>query len=263
MKRINTVIFIVLTLAGLWLGRSYYKNNMRRIIGIQRTQVADISRNLRSGEKGAEKKAMALLLVYGVVHSLGPGHGKSIISSLFLAGEGGVKKVLLLGGLISYLQGFTAYLTVRVFNFLGRNLLPVTAQQTEDNVRYLTAIFILGIGLYLLYRKTVKRGCECAKEERSSLWMALLLGVTPCYGTVNVLLFLGLMGMEEYQLMGTLAIGTGMFITVGGTGILAKTFKGGSRRIGGGCYEILEYAGPVVMVLYSLNFLGEKVSNLL
>ncbi len=27
----------------------------------------------------------------------------------------------------------------------------------------------------------------------------------------------------------TLAIGTGMFITVGGTGILAKTFKGGAR----------------------------------
>ncbi|GLI56453.1 nickel/cobalt efflux system [Propionigenium maris DSM 9537] len=263
MKRINTVIFIVLTLAGLWFGRNYYKNNMRRVIGIQRTQVADISRSLRSGEKGAEKKAMALLLVYGVVHSLGPGHGKSIISSVFLAGEGGVKKVLLLGGLISYLQGFTAYLTVRAFNFLGRNLLPVAAQQTEDNVRYLTAIFILGIGLYLLYRKAVKRGCECAKEERSSLWMALLLGVTPCYGTVNVLLFLGLMGMEEYQLMGTLAIGTGMFITVGGTGILAKTFKWGSRRIGEGCYEILEYAGPGVMVLYSLNFLGGKVSNLL
>lgn len=263
MKRINTIIFIVLTLAGLWFGRAYYKNNMRKIIGVQRSQVADISRNLRTREKGSERKAMVLLLIYGAIHSLGPGHGKSIISSVFLSEDGGLKKVVLLGGIICYLQGFTAYLTVKIFNLVGRSLLPVTAQQAEDGARYITAFFILGIGLYLLYKKIGKKGCRCTGEEKSSLWMALLLGVTPCYGTVNVLLFLGLAGMEEYQLMGTLAISTGMFLTVGGTGILAKTFKRGSKRLGEGCYQILEYAGPVVMILYSLNFLGEKVTKLL
>lgn len=263
MKRINAIIFIVLTLAGLWFGRTYYKKNMRRIIGVQRSQVADISRNLRTGERGAERKALVLLLIYGAIHSLGPGHGKSIISSVFLAGEGGVKKIALLGGIISYFQGFTAYLTVKIFNLLGRSLLPVTAQQTEEGARYITAFFILGIGIYLLYEKVRKRECRCSKEEKSSFWMALLLGITPCYGTINVLLFLGLTGMEEYQLMGTLAISTGMFLTVGCTGMMAKTFKGGSKVIGSGCYQILEYAGPVVMILYSLNFLGEKMTKLL
>ncbi len=264
MKRINTVIFIVITLAGLWFGRAYYKTNMRKIIGVQRSQVANISRNLREGEKGSERKALVLLLVYGAIHSLGPGHGKSIISSVFLAGGGGVKKVVVLGGIISYLQGFTAYLTVKVFNLLGRSLLPVTAQQTEDGARYITAFFILGIGSYLLYEKVRRRECQCSrKEERSSFWMAFLLGITPCYGTINVLLFLGLAGMEEYQLMGTLAISTGMFLTVGTTGMMAKTFKGGSKVIGSGCHQILEYAGPIVMILYSLNFLGEKMTKLL
>lgn len=263
MRRISGVIFIIFTLAGLWFGRGYYKKNMRSIVRAQRTQVAKISRNLRTQEEGSQKKAMLLLLVYGVIHSLGPGHGKSIISSVFIAEEGGLKKVASLGGIICYLQGFTAYFIVKVFNFIGKNLLPVTAQQTEENVRYITAVFIMGIGSYLLYKKLRWGRCRCSRKERSSFFMALLLGITPCYGTVNVLLFLGLTGMEEYQLAGTLAISTGMFITVGVAGVAAKTFKVGSEKIGSGCYQILEYAGPVVMILYSLNFLGEKVTKLL
>lgn len=261
MRKINTIIFIVLTLAGLWFGRTYYKKNMRKIIRVQRTQVANISKNLRRNEDEAHKKAMVLLLIYGAIHSLGPGHGKSIISSVFLAKEGGLKKVVSLGGIICYLQGFTAYFTVKTFNFIGKTLLPVTAQQTEESARYISAVFIMGIGSYLLYKKIRKGECRCNRDEKSSFLMAFLLGITPCYGTINVLLFLGLAGMEEYQLIGTLAISTGMLITVGGIGALAKTFKSGSKKIGSGCYQILEYAGPVVMILYSLNFLGEKMTK--
>ena len=97
---------------GLWqqtLGRAYL---------IQRDlyrRLAAAVRAVKSENSGlATLTLMAVALMYGVFHAVGPGHGKAVISAYLLANESAVRRGILLAFLASFVQGFSAILLVGV-----------------------------------------------------------------------------------------------------------------------------------------------------
>lgn len=94
---------------------------------VQTTQ-ADLSRELVKAVRGLKTEnavaAGALLalfsFIYGVVHAVGPGHGKAIISSYVLANERTVRRGIMLAFLSSLVQALSAIAIVIVFSVIMR-----------------------------------------------------------------------------------------------------------------------------------------------
>lgn len=113
-------------------------------------QLADSVKRLKDGNALAAALALAgLSFVYGVLHAVGPGHGKAIISSYVIANEETVRRGVLISFIAAGLQALTAIALVSVlligFNATGLEL-NAWAYQLE-NVSY---ALIAAVGLYLL-----------------------------------------------------------------------------------------------------------------
>ncbi|MGH6736095.1 MAG: nickel/cobalt transporter [Methyloceanibacter sp.] len=72
-------------------------------------QLAAAVKGLKSGNAvGAALLLAGLSFVYGVVHAVGPGHGKAIISSYVVANEETVRRGVLISFLAAGMQAITA-----------------------------------------------------------------------------------------------------------------------------------------------------------
>lgn len=91
----------------------------------------------------------ALSFLYGVVHAVGPGHGKAIISSYVVANEETVRRGVVISFIAAGLQALTAIALVGIFAFaLNATGLEINAWSNQlESVSY--ALIAL-VGLWLL-----------------------------------------------------------------------------------------------------------------
>jgi ABC-type nickel/cobalt efflux system permease component RcnA len=116
---------------------------------MQKELAASVKR-LKDGNALAAVLALAgISFVYGVLHAVGPGHGKAIISSYVIANEETVRRGVMVSFLAAGLQALTAIALVSVlliaFNATGLQLNAWT-NQLESASFALIAL----VGLYLL-----------------------------------------------------------------------------------------------------------------
>lgn len=95
---------------------------------------------------------VGLSFLYGILHAVGPGHGKAVISSYMLANETTLKRGILLSFASSMLQAITALFIVG----LAWLVLRGTTVSMNDAARYMeiaSFVLIIAFGLSLLWRK--------------------------------------------------------------------------------------------------------------
>lgn len=166
--------------------------------------------------------ALGVAFLYGVLHTLGPGHGKAVVISYF-AGEGGnMRRGLLMGCKIAVVHVFSAVVTVFLLDFAIRQ---TTGGPASDYrlIKLSSYALIVTIGLWMLWNSVAflrgaqgatpahagahhhhhhdhhhaagsHAGCgACAAAERLSSrsdgWLAMAVGVVPCTGALIVMLF--------------------------------------------------------------------------
>ena len=122
---------------------------------MQRELAASVKR-LKSGNALAAALTLAgLSFLYGIIHAIGPGHGKAIISSYVVANEETVKRGVMISFLAAALQAVTAVLLVSVlliaFNATGLKL-NAWANQLESA----SYALIAAVGLYLLVSQLLR-----------------------------------------------------------------------------------------------------------
>jgi nickel/cobalt transporter (NicO) family protein len=116
---------------------------------LQRMLASSVKRLKTDSPMSGAFALVALSFLYGVLHAVGPGHGKTIISSYVVANEETVRRGVLISFIAAGLQGLTAVALVGVL-LIGLNAtgLQVTAwSNTLESVSY---ALIAGVGLYLL-----------------------------------------------------------------------------------------------------------------
>jgi nickel/cobalt exporter len=95
---------------------------------------------------------IGLSFLYGILHAVGPGHGKAVISSYMLANETTLKRGIVLSFASSMLQAFTAIFVIGL-TFL---VLRGTTVSMDDATHYMemaSFVLIIAFGLSLLWRK--------------------------------------------------------------------------------------------------------------
>ena len=187
---------------------------------------------------------LLIAFIYGVVHTLGPGHGKAVVVSYFIGHGGSFGRGLKMGTQIAVFHVLSAILVVWVTDFAVRQ---ATGNAPSDYrlIKLISYAAIAGIGGFMLWKAIRSaraeshldhshnggsedhhhdgcHACEAIEKRRRgpSGWLALAVGSVPCTGALLVLLF----GMAN-DLLGpaifmVVAISAGMAVAMSGIGVL-------------------------------------------
>ncbi|WP_342190345.1 DUF3299 domain-containing protein [Stieleria varia] len=214
-------------------------------------------------DDGSTKAFWFAILVafgYGLVHTLGPGHGKAVVISYFVGDGGSLRKGLRMGVLIAVFHVLSSIIVVLVMDFAVRQ---ATGQAPSDYraIRLGSYVLIMAIGAVMLRsaiqasrqsRKSVDSetgdhthadhdhhhehhgnsdahahhdclACSALekKNKGAGTWLALAVGVVPCTGALLVLLFGVANDLLFPAILMVAAISAGMALAMSGIGVLA------------------------------------------
>jgi len=195
-----------------------------RIAAMQRTLNRTISREMRQISETGSPRALLVVtgvaFVYGVLHAAGPGHGKLVVSSFFLARRARIGAGIAAGTAISFLQALTSIVLVcalgavlgqQGFDVLGRSVWIEAASYA----------LIVAIGLVMAF--TAFRGHHHDHGHgagRAGLGMIVAAGITPCASALITMLFALTNGVLLVGVAATLVMAVGMSITTSLVGVL-------------------------------------------
>lgn len=113
-------------------------------------QLAQAVRGLKSGDSlAAGWLLVSLSFIYGVVHAIGPGHGKAVISSYVLANEQTVRRGILLSFMASAVQALSAIVLVGVLAIL-LNAAGMRIKQTVGQLETASYALVALVGAWLV-----------------------------------------------------------------------------------------------------------------
>lgn len=198
---------------------------------VQRQLNQTLSREMRqireTGSPAAMLSVSLVAFVYGVLHAAGPGHGKLVVSAFFLGREARIIKGVIMGGLVSVLQTFSALTIVLVLVFiLGHTGFDVVQQSVWVEVASYGLIVL--VGLYMIYAAVTGRHLghhhgEAAHgasgEHGVHRGVVLAAGLTPCASAIIILLFALANGVLAIGIAATLVMALGMSVTVALVGV--------------------------------------------
>ena len=233
----------------------------------------------RQGESW--RPALAIMLIsflYGVVHAVGPGHGKVVVGSYFLSRRARVLHGLMMSSTAALVQAVSAVALVSLlaaFLEVGSSRILAHAA-TLETVSY-GAITLLG--LWMVWGIVSGRGCShqadepgahgpaCGHDHRHGeshdvlptirtdlakvLATGAAIGLRPCSGAILVLLFTLANQIYPIGIAAAFAMGLGVAITVSVVSLATLGFTAPWPRSAGigalwpsGCVRRRPWAGP-------------------
>jgi nickel/cobalt exporter len=122
---------------------------------MQRTLAMSV-KDLKSANPIAGALTLAALsFIYGILHAVGPGHGKTIISSYVVANEETVRRGVMISFIAAALQALTAVALVSLFLF-GLNASGLQINAWSNQLESVSYALIALVGLYLLTTQLFK-----------------------------------------------------------------------------------------------------------
>lgn len=210
---------------------------------------------------------VAMSFFYGVLHAVGPGHGKSFAAAYFVSKKERFIRAIYLGGLIAFFHTFTSVLIVITLKFIMNAFSIVTFDQVSSYARIISFSLISIIGFVMLLstlHEIVKKHNLESKERKKSFWSVVFsVGLIPCPGAMIILIFTNSIDIFKVGIFMVIAMSLGMAITISVVGIIAIYGRKGvlaSGEIGGinpdYLFRIIEILGATLILSIGLFFLA-------
>jgi ABC-type nickel/cobalt efflux system permease component RcnA/ABC-type uncharacterized transport system substrate-binding protein len=212
---------------------------------------------------------LALSFVYGVVHAVGPGHGKAVVCSWFLSRPGSLLHGALMGNAITFVHMGSAALAVGAAYLIfssgmgGFAAASRAIQPAGYGLLALMGLFLLGKSVLDLRRGGPLAAHACAHTDpeagdiKSILAVSFVTGLIPCPGAAVILAFaIGLnifwTGVAALLVM---ALGMGLTTTLFAWFAVsarkaALTLSGRNRRLFGYIHAGLSICGAAAIGLF-------------
>ncbi|MCK5735075.1 MAG: DUF1007 family protein, partial [Spirochaetaceae bacterium] len=183
-------------------------------------------RVINDKDSGAFWAALGLAVVFGLLHVMGPGHGKLFTLAYFSSRQAKLKEGLMLSGLINILDSISAFLLVGI----TYGILSLSIQNTGVLVGRITRIVAYGaitvIGTGFVIAHFIASGNREKKEKKQlKPWMlAISVGLIPCpvssallaYGIAENALWFSILLVAGVSLGGMIALSIYSFLIIGG-----------------------------------------------
>jgi nickel/cobalt transporter (NicO) family protein len=249
---------------------AFFVNAMAPIQKSLNESLAAITRSLQGSRSlSGLLFVMLISLVYGMFHAAGPGHGKTIVSSFFLANEAKLRHSIAIGYLIAVVHALAALAVVLILYYIIRGLFSVGIEQADHYIQLVTFGIIAVLGAVMLVgriRGTAHHHHMHAEEVRGGITMRKLVGIAvpagviPCPGAVAVILFALSLHMVGVSVLSVVFISIGMGVTISVTGAIVILAKRGAVKVLAGGHEeresllrrIVEIGGAGILFLFGL-----------
>jgi len=205
-------------------------------------------------------------LLYGVLHALGPGHGKVVIATFLATHPTRVKTSIRLTLLASLLQGSVAIALVTVMLVL----LKTSSQQLHLSSFWLekgSYLLVIGLGVMIGYRalrslwRTLRPRpapvfrafkphhqhddqCGCGHAHlptpqqmsgnlsvKTQLLVVVSMGLRPCSGAIMMLLFAKVIGVYGWGVISAAVMALGTALTISAIGLLVQQARTVAQRL--------------------------------
>jgi len=218
-------------------------NNLQRELN---ASLSVLSRKInREHDFGVFFLLLGIALIYGIIHALGPGHGKIIIISYTLSNPMKAKQGIWLGILISAIHTLSAIILVSILYFILKSTYSNYSQEPKKIISLVSYGLIAGMGAFLLINTIVRDILKLKKNEADSklkvelkqhrkqklILPALIIGLVPCEGAILILIFS--ISINSYWLGIVLAgaMSVGMALTISIIGIITIWSKKGALKL--------------------------------
>lgn len=176
---------------------------------------------------------LGIAFIYGIFHALGPGHGKSIISSWVIAQQRSLRTILLVSVSAAALHALTAALIVGGTYILLGKFAAVSTQQLNAYLQIAGAILVIGIGLSLLIPLVYGKSNETrsnleqtlSKRPGKPFIVAFSIGVVPCPVTSVILIFCLTLGLIWQGILLVISFAAGMGLSLVAVACLVWSIK--------------------------------------
>jgi len=233
-------------------------------------------------QDGTNVRLILLLLgitfLYGIMHTLGPGHRKTILTGWIIHSSPGVPGIIGAGVLLGLFHTLGTGIIVLVAAVL-RDLFGGTLLQTRETVQVWVNLFsggaVVALGGYLLFQTFGHTHSHDHSHEdndsslmtpvnlgdrKTLLMVALSMGLVPCPGSLSVLAVSFLLGDIWLGLWAVVFISLGTIFTLISLGLLVKFLVKRAEDLaqkGGRAGKILErllqgiqLASAIVVLVY-------------
>ena len=241
-------------------------------------------------EKGEDNWALVFLLavsfVYGIIHAMGPGHGKALAFSYFSAQKSSYFQAFIISLATAFIHIVGALILVVISIFLLQSVLN---SFLDDSIKYITqtsAVLIMLLSIYILYRKLKKKSCACSaccssvenkpmfsttgnvnfvqkseskihfnnERKKQDLIFVLTAGLIPCPGTVVLFVYAFILKTYFSVILASIAISLGMGLVIFASSFLGVSLNKVSAK-STKIINIVEVLAPVVMFALGLLLL--------
>lgn len=267
-------LFLLLAAGGaLWLWQAWPQVMMKSIVWQRdvNQQMSGLLKAVAENPAQAGGSLLAFSFIYGVLHALGPGHGKIVIATWLATHPSKLKSSIGLTLASSLLQGLVAIGLVVVV----LSLLQLPARQLHMSSFWLEkgSYALVGVlGLILCWRALKKlrvllqkpkfktftlhhvhdAHCGCGHQHvptqaqlqngddwRARLMIILSMGMRPCSGAIMVLLFSKVIGVFGWGMASALAMAAGTSLTISSLALLVHSFRQLAVKLSGNKAPVL------------------------
>jgi ABC-type nickel/cobalt efflux system permease component RcnA len=217
---------------------------------------------------------LLLSCLYGIIHALGPGHGKTIVVSYFLSHPGKYLHGVLMGNLLTFVHVFSAVIVVLLLR-LVLNAGGISFETVSKNLAKVSYSLLIFLGIFLLgkcvyeLKRVILRTSEDTVPDRFELKpllvTAFVTGLVPCPGAALIFIFTITQQILFTGLLAMICLAIGMGATTALFALFAILSRSTLFRLAGRRREffllshtLLSLAGAVViMSIGALLLLGQ------
>lgn len=268
-------LFLLLLIFGaagvaVWL---YWPQILLQSVVWQRNLHVEMTSLLQQVDSQPRRVGLALTgfsLVYGILHALGPGHGKVVIATFLATHPTKMKTSIQLTVAAAVLQGVVAVALVTIMLMV----LQLSSRQLHLSSFWLekgSYLLVIGLGLWLCWRALDRiarllrkprlpfrrlvptskapghqhsEHCGCGHQHvpdgamlakavsgKTKTLVALSMGLRPCSGAIMMLLFSKVIGVYWWGVLSAMAMAAGTAITVTGMAMLVQMSRALALRL--------------------------------
>ncbi len=158
--------------------------------------------------------ALGIAFLYGVIHSLGPGHGKVFLVSQVIGSRVKYTSIITSSLLFAFLHSLSGLTLVAILKLLSMSLFKDSTRFSiiAQNISF--GIIIL-LGFYILIKGILNKGVKEHSHEGKNLFItAIMIGFVPCPGSIIIAVYAMKMGVYSTGVFMVLAMALGMAFTL-------------------------------------------------
>jgi ABC-type nickel/cobalt efflux system permease component RcnA len=199
---------------------------LSQILSYFNSEISSLFRELKQEESlSTILLIFAFSIIYGVLHALGPGHGKLLVASYMVNREYSYKKAFKLGYLISTVHAFSALSITLVIYFILEGTITKGFQEATQITTQISGVLIILVALYLFYENFHTHAEEKLDNSKTDFGIAFSAGVVPCPGVMTITMFSIIVSQVSVGVISAILMSLGMGFTISIAGILASKVR--------------------------------------